>query len=233
MQMHIAILESTKLNFIKQLSAHPFLERCRNGMVTLNELKTFMVQQGIYSSYFTRYLCAMMANLPSNHEVLKLAENLFEELGLAPQSPTPHYLIYRNMLDVFSLSLDTAQPSIGTQQLIHTMFKYCRDQNPAYGLGALCLGAEALVPELYADIIKGFKHCGIDDKDIEFFYIHVGCDDGHAETLRNIMVDLASSDHAQIDRMVKAGLALVNARLAFFSSLDDINSKKFPLQSIA
>lgn len=231
--MHMDILESAKLNMIKKLTAHPFLERCRTGAVTLDELKTFMVQQGIYSSYFTRYLCAMMANLPSNHEVLELAENLFEELGLAPGSPTPHYLIYRNMLEAFSLSLEGEQPSSGTQHLIDTMFKYCRELNPAYGLGALCLGAEALVPELYADIIKGFKHCGVKDEDIKFFQIHVECDDGHAETLRDIMVDLASGDNDQIEKMVEAGFALVEARLAFFSSLDTANSMKSSLQPVA
>ncbi|NRR33357.1 iron-containing redox enzyme family protein [Oxalobacteraceae bacterium] len=222
MEMHIDILEAAKSKMIERMSAHPFLQRCRAGTVTLDELKVFMVQQGHYSGYFTRYLCAMMANLPSNHEVFELAENLFEELGFAPDSPTPHYLIYRDMLTAFSLSLDQAAPSSGTRQLIDTMFHYCRNLNPAYGLGALCLGAEALVPSLYADLIEGFRQCGVQQKDIEFFRIHVECDDGHAETLRDIMVDLAGDDRSQLDAMIEAGNAMVDARLAFFSALDEV-----------
>lgn len=223
MKMHVEILDATKEKLIQRIAAHPFLARCRAGAISLEELKLFLVQQGLYSAYFTRYLCAMMANLPSNHEVLELAENLFEELGFAPDSPTPHYLIYRDMLEAFSLSLDGAQATAGTQAMIDTMFELCKNNNPAYGLGALCLGAEALVPALYSDLLMGFKACGVAEKDVEFFRIHVECDDGHAETLRDIMVDLASGDQSQIEIMIAAGHALVDARLNFFSSIEALH----------
>ncbi|OHX13432.1 TenA family transcriptional regulator [Chromobacterium sphagni] len=221
MDMQLALFESTKEQLIERIRSHSFLKRCRSGEVSLDELKIFLVQQGLYSAYFTRYLCAMMANLPSNEEVLELAENLFEELGLAPNSPRPHHLIYREMLEHYSLSLDGAQPLAGTRRLIDSMFLHCRNLNPAAGLGALCLGAEGLVPVMYGEIIRGFEAQGAIRRDIEFFHIHVECDDGHADTIREIMLDIASSTPEQIDVMLSAGMSLVDARLDFFSSIEE------------
>ena len=220
MDMQLEQFESSKEQLIERIRSHSFLQRCRSGEVSLDELKIFLVQQGLYSAYFTRYLCAMMANLPSNEEVLELAENLFEELGLAPNSPRPHHLIYREMLEHYSLSLDGAQPLEGTRRLIDSMFQHCRSLNPAAGLGALCLGAEGLVPAMYSEIIRGFEAQGAVRRDIEFFHIHVECDDGHAEAIREIMLDIASSAPEQVEVMLAAGMSLVEARLDFFSSIE-------------
>lgn len=220
MDMQHELIEASKSALIERLRSHPFLRRCREGRVTLEELRIFLAQQGLYSSYFTRYLCAMMANLPSNDEVLALAENLFEELGLDPDSPQPHHLIYRTMLDRFGVRLGDAEPLPGTRLLIDSMFHHCRNQEPSAGLGALCLGAEALVPALYADLVAGFRACGATDPDIEFFLLHIECDDGHAETIRDIMVDIAHADPAQLDTMLGAGSDLVEARRKFFDSIE-------------
>jgi pyrroloquinoline-quinone synthase len=226
MDFQVACLKAAKASFIERIRSHSFLGRCRRGEVCLGELKLYLVQQGIYGQYFTRYLCAMMANLPSNEAVMTLAENLFEELGLVPNRPKPHHLIYREMLERYSLALDGAQGLPGTRHLIETMFNHCRNLNPACGLGALCLGAESLVPAIYGDIIAGFMAQGAQARDVEFFQLHVGCDDGHAEALRDIMVEIASREPEQIRRMLQAGRELVAARLEFFSSIEAAYSQR-------
>ena len=220
MDLRHTVLETTKENLIHRVRAHPFLWRCRNGTITLNELKEFLVQQGLYGSYFTRYLCALMSNLPSSDALLRLAENLFEELGLDGGDSSPHHIIYRNMLERFGLSIKDIEPAPSTQKLIDTMLHHCKNPNPSYGLGAICLGAEALVPTLYADLIAGFTSCGVEAKDIEFFRIHVECDDGHAETLRDMMVDIADDDTDQVAIMLQTGRALADARFDFFSGIE-------------
>lgn len=220
MTTNILRLESKIKELSDKLNSHSFLERCRAGTITLNELKHFLLQHGLYSTYFTRYLCAMMASLPKNEYVMELSENLFEELGLEPNSPTPHHIIYREMLNSFSLQLNPQNINTETQMLIDTMFNHCRNTNPAFGLGALCIGAEAIVPTLYSSIIEGFRHNGISDEEIEFFLLHVECDDGHAETLNNIMHEIADDDEEQLMNMFKAGEALIDARLEFFSAIE-------------
>lgn len=219
MDGHMTLLEEHKEKLIKRIHQHPFLHRCRQRAVTLDELKILLVQQGIYSGYFTRYLCALMANLPNQGHVLSLARNLCEELGLMEHSAIPHSAIYRTMLDHFGLTLDGARPFLGTRRLIDTMFDHCRDPKVARGLGALCLGAEALVPAIYADLITAFEGCGADRTSVHFFHLHVECDDGHAETMWNIMLGLAKQDPDQFPLMLSAGTAMVDARLDFFSSI--------------
>ncbi len=219
MDMHLPMLEDFKHMLVDRVRSHPFLVRCRAGEATLPELKLFLVQQGLYSAYFTRYLCALMANLPDNELVLELAENLCEELGLTEDSPTPHSHMYRQMLQSLGLSLDGAKPLVGTRRLIDAMFDHCRDAKVARGLGALCLGAEALVPGVYSDLLAGFSAHGVPASDLEFFRVHVECDDGHAETMRDIMVDLVRRDPEQAPLMLAGGKALVDARLDFFDSI--------------
>lgn len=219
MKIYHDVLERKKNELINLVNAHPFLVRCRSGDVTMDELLRFLGQQGLYSRNFTRYLCALMANLPRNEDVLHLSENLFEELGLDESGDTPHHELYRAMIARFGIDLAEQTLTPGTFGLIDSMFQHCKDPNPASGLGALCLGAEALVPEVYASIVAGFRAHQVPDKEIAFFLIHIECDDGHAETIRDIMIDIAEKDAQQLNRMLAAGQALVDARLRFF---DDI-----------
>ena len=215
------LFEEASLRAIKKIQDHSFLMRCRNGSITLGELKDFIVQQGKYSAHFTRYLCALMSNLPSNHEILELAENLFEECGFEDKHSIPHSVIYKNMMENMGVSLASVPLYPETDNLINTMLEHCKNPNPAYGLGALCLGAEALVPTMYSDLITGFKSCGVPLSDLEFFSIHVECDDGHAETIRDIMVNLSRKDERQAKIIIEAGEALVAARLRFFSGIEE------------
>ena len=219
MSGYVEVISDHTNKLVSRIGRHPFLRRCRDGMITEAELKRFLVQQGIYSSHFTRYLCALLGNLEENRHVELLAANLCEELGLTDESDIPHSRLYRDMLARFDLSLEQKKPSLGTRRLIDSMFDHCRDRRVARGLGALCLGAEALVPYIYTDLIKGFTSLGFPDQWVWFFHIHVGCDDAHADTMRAIMAEIASDDDDALALMLSSGTALVEARWGFFDSI--------------
>jgi pyrroloquinoline-quinone synthase len=218
MDLYIKELESAKVALVERLRSHSFLRRCRDGQVTLDELKIFLVQQGLYATNFTKYLCAAMANLPGNAEIRPLAQNLFDECGFS--GTKPHAVVYDEMLAGFGLTLRGAAPLSGTVKLINAMFRHCRSENPAFGTGALCLGAEALVPDLYTDIVKGFVHCGVKEEQLGFFTLHITVDDGHATTLGEIMNAIAEDKPAEVRNMVAAGSDLVDARMDFFTSVE-------------
>lgn len=222
--------EQHKLNNI--LHEHPFVVSCREGRASMQALKTLLIQQGHYSGYFTRYLCALMANLSTNEQVLDIAANLFEELGFAPDAPTPHSIIYRSMLQKFGLHLSDQAPLPATRMLIDTMFSYCRSTDPALGLGAICLGAEGVVPTLYSAFISGFSAHGIDAETLHFFHLHVACDDEHAETLSKIMTDLVAQDPDSLSRITSAGEALVKARYEFLDQVA-LGEKEIMMKEVA
>jgi len=221
MKPQMQTLYAAKERLMDRIAEHRFLERCRRRTVTLEELKVLLAQQGLYGRYFTRYLCAMMASLPKNEHVAQVAENLLEELGLAEDSPTQHSVVYRRMLTDFGLSLDDSKPLLGTRRMIDTMFDHCRDPNPARGLGALCLGAEMLVPTVYSALLAGFEGCGVREETVAFFREHVECDDGHADVMWDIMLDLAARDADTVPYMIAAGESMVDARLAFFTAIEE------------
>ncbi|MEB8474943.1 TenA family transcriptional regulator [Acidithiobacillus ferriphilus] len=212
-------LRRAQKQLVDQISCHPFMCACRAGNASMDLLKRFLVQQGIYSGYFTRYLCALMANLRSNAHVRDLAQNLFEELGLAEDSQIPHFLLYGQMLEEFGLNPQEEKPTRGTLLLIDNMFSHCRQVDPAIGLGALCLGAEGLVPPMYQDLVAGFRAQGVPDETLQFFHLHISCDDDHALTLNRLMLELIDEEPECLSRIVAAGRTLVSARMTFF---DDI-----------
>ena len=212
-------LQEHTRRLIDTLSQHPFLVRCRQGQADVAALKTLLVQQGLYSSHFTRYLCAMMASLPEHAQVMALADNLFEELGLAADAPTPHHVLYTDMLSGFGLSLQGQAMNPGTRRLVEAMYFHCRQLDPVVGIAALCLGAEALVPSFYADIVRGFEALGVARERLVFFHVHMQCDDAHALTLHRMLVEHLTQDPTRLDKAVATGRALVEARCAF---LDDV-----------
>jgi pyrroloquinoline-quinone synthase len=205
--------------FINQVMRHPFLVRCRDGSITMAELERFLAQHSKYASYFTRYLCAVMSELGEAADVLRLAENLAEELGYGDGDGVPHSRIYAELLADFGLRVDDEAILPETQNLIDVMFMLCRQPGGLAGLGALCLGAEAIVPTVYSSIIDGFVSHGVRLERLRFFTIHVDCDDGHAETMRVIIDRKTRESRASGLAIVNAAEIAINARLRFFDAL--------------
>jgi pyrroloquinoline-quinone synthase len=221
-------LDTVRDSFIRDVKAHPFLNRCRHGQVPLDELTVFLTQQELYSRHFTRFLCALMSNLESNAHVYALAANLFEELGLDGKDATPHSVLFCRMLGAFGIDhRNQLQPLAGTEELVTVMYAQCRDVDYAKGLGALCLGAEALVPELYRDIVAGFEALGPQGDKIDFFRIHIECDDGHSQIMQKILEDLIDSDSRKFNVVECAARRVVEARLRFFDSIEETARKMF------
>lgn len=217
----VAELESTGEEMIDHVLRHPFLAACGDGSVTLDQLRAYLVQHGKYARYFTRYLCALISQLDEGDDVLKLAENLTEELGFGDDvgARIPHARIYADMLKDFDINLAAYPTNPETQNLIDTMFMLCRQPRGTAGLGAMCLGAEGLVPAMYARIMEGFRHCGVDDKRLAFFAIHIECDDDHAATMYEILARQTEDSPSARITALNAGDIAVNARLRFFDAL--------------
>ena len=76
-------------------------------------------------------------------------------MGLGDMGDDPHVKIYRDMLFALDLDPDMSPAFPETIALVSTMLRLCSAPNPIVGLGALCLGAEAIVPHVYAQILNG------------------------------------------------------------------------------
>jgi pyrroloquinoline-quinone synthase len=214
-------LQAASTQLTDRVLRHPFLMGCANGTVGLDELRSFLIQHGRYARYFTRYLCALISQLDEGDDVLRLAENLTEELGCGAdaEARTPHSRIYADMLKDFDIDPAAHAVNPETQNLIDVMFMLCRQPLGTAGLGAMCLGAEGLVPAMYGRIIEGFRHRGIDLRRLEFFAIHIECDDDHAATMYEILARQTQKSPSCKIIALNAGDIAVNARLRFFDAL--------------
>jgi pyrroloquinoline quinone (PQQ) biosynthesis protein C len=213
-------LDHIETELVGLVEAHPFLARCRAGKALVSELMIFLDQHELYGRHFTRLLCALMSNLKDSQQISALGANLFEELGFDSEEAVPHSVLYRQMLAAFGRNdPERSIPLPGTRQLVDVMYAHCRAPDLARGLGALCLGAEALVPSMYADLVAGFEAVGFGDR-VDFFRIHIACDDGHADTMRAILHDLVREDPGKRAVIEDAGRAAVGARLAFLDSIE-------------
>jgi pyrroloquinoline-quinone synthase len=203
--------------WLQRLRDTAFLRRCREKTATVAELHLFVRQHHHYSRHFTRFLCALLSNVPDERDRTALTHNLYDEMGLT--GGISHAQIYRNMMGVMLPPGQTCGVFPATQALIDTMTDCCRNPRPMVGLGALCLGAEAIVPEVYTDILSGFAGVREPPENVEFFTIHVVADDGHALTMRDIIVrELDRDPQTRLDLDYGAQRAIA-ARVAFFDAI--------------
>src|SRR5438045_2481084 len=82
-------MELLPLEQIARMDATDFLTRCRARTATRTELEEYLVQQHHYSRHFTRYLCALLANIANDEDRRELTENLFDEMGLGDTGEIP------------------------------------------------------------------------------------------------------------------------------------------------
>ena len=208
-----------KPEWLNSLRATSFLSRCRTGIVSRRELELFLKQHHYYSQHFTRYLCALISNLRNEQDRQLLTQNLFDEMGFF--TGISHEEIYRRMLSTILPSENDVGVFPATQSLIETMLECCRDARPMVGLGALCLGVEAIVPEVYSTILNGFYAVREPRENLHFFTIHVSDDDEHARTMRNIILrELSNNSRSRYDLEYGAARAF-DARVEFFEAITD------------
>jgi hypothetical protein len=122
----------------------------------------------------------------------------------------------------FRSLLQTApEPHCNPTHGIETMPECCRNSRPIIGLGALCLGAEAIVPKVYSTILNGFDAVREPRENLHFFTIHVSDDDEHAHTMRNIILrELSNNSRSRHDLEYGAARAL-DARVEFFEGISE------------
>jgi pyrroloquinoline quinone (PQQ) biosynthesis protein C len=221
--MNIVPLDSSFTGLIDSawldaLDATPFLSRCRSGKASRRELLSYVCQQHFYSRHFTRFLCALMARVAEDDRLV-LTHNLFEEMGLGEFGSVPHSTLYRQMMGRLGVDASKERPNRATTHLVDLMFACASSDDPLIGLAALGLGAEAIVPHVYSQIVCGFQALGEPLETLEFFLIHIQGDDEHAVTMRKILERELVRDPKQLAVVRATAERVIAARAAFFEEL--------------
>ena len=203
----------------KLLSHHPLLGAFSCGEADLGTVQELLVQHHLYSRYFTRFLCALISNLPEVEDVKILSQNLVEELGVDQKCGMSHAELFLQSMRAVGVAPNSRRALPGTEELTAAMFQYCRSPNPLDGLAAMCLGAEAIVPLIYHPIIVALTNLGIPADGRHFFELHVAEDEGHALAMLQIMTRLIGNNAVAEQRAKNVGRNMIARRLRF---LDDV-----------
>ena len=235
---------SEVMNDLKnRMDDHPIwknrlLKACELGHLSKDDYKILFEQYYLYSKNFTRYLCALMANMENDYHRSLLSENIWEEGG-GEDLEKRHSEIFRQFLiNGLSVKVDEIEFKEFSSQFMNSYLDYCMKQPALEGSAFLSLGTEAVVARLYSVFLKGMKKADIDDKFLQFFELHVECDDEHAETLEEIVLSFSNEPNFKQRSMDALNHAL-DLRNLFFDKLfsliyesrvtdkiDKINAKK-------
>jgi len=178
-------------------SEHPFW-RCslllgfEQGAFSRDDVRYIFSQYHCYTSSFTRFIAAVMTSCESDLFRAQLTENLWEEGGgCAPERR--HAQIFRNFLRC-SLGIEDVtkiEYEPYTRHFVREYLTQSKRAEPIADAAFLSLGTEGIVARMYEMMRIGLRRAGIPDAELEFFDIHIACDDAHAATLENMMLSYA------------------------------------------
>lgn len=233
------VMESLK----HQMDTHPMwsnrlLKACELGHLSKDDFKILFEQYFIYSKNFTRYLCALMANMEDDYHRSQLSENIWEEGG-GEDLEKRHSEIFRQFLiKGLGVEIEEIKFKDFSTQFMTKYLDYCMNKPALEGSAFLSLGTEAIVARLYSVFLKGMNKVEIDKEHLHFFELHVECDDEHAETLEEIVLSFASEPNFK-ERCLDGLNTALDLRNQFFDDLfsliyesritekiDSINAKK-------
>jgi len=163
------------------------LTACTSGTLSREDFKFIFAQYFGYSRNFTRYLAAAMANCGDDYYRSRLTENLWEESG-EKDIERRHAQIFRRFLrEGLDIDIDQIEFLPATESFAREYLDFCLRSHPLASSAFLSLGTEGIVSRMYSVLVQGLLQAGVEERHLEFFRIHIGCDDEHAETLEKMM----------------------------------------------
>jgi pyrroloquinoline quinone (PQQ) biosynthesis protein C/quercetin dioxygenase-like cupin family protein len=202
------------------LWSSPLLTAFAQGTLSKHDLQYVFSQYLHYSASFTRYIAAVMANCDSDLFRARLSENLWDEGG-GCDPDRRHAQIFRRFLQrSLGVEPDGIEYEASTRQFVRECLATCLRAEPVAGAAFLSLGTEGIVPRLYQIMLAGLRTAGIPDDELEFFHIHIACDDEHTRTLENMMTSY-SHVPGWFDTCLAAMTRALDLRAEFFASIFD------------
>ncbi len=202
---------------------HPYLRRLASGDLPDMHaaIRDYCHQYYFYSAEFTSYLEAVIGGLHSalHREVLR--RNLEEERGHAAGEPEgiPHAELFQRFRRAAGVTpeYDAATPPCSTVLVWRDLFlQKCQSRQPGVGLAAIGLGTEMIVSKIYGHLHRAVTlHTDMKPEDYLFLTLHIGCDDEHADDMKQICLELAE-EQACREAIRFGALSSLNLRNAFW-----------------
>ncbi len=196
------------------------LQSCAEGGLSKEDFKFIFSQYYFYSRNFTRYISAAMANCDDDFYRSRLTANLWEEGG-EKEIEKRHAQIFRRFLrDGLGIDVNEIVFLDCTKNFVREFLSFCLHSHPMASSAFLSLGTEGIVARMYSVMVEGLLKAGVEEPHLEFFRIHIGCDDDHAETLEKMMCSYFDEPD-WFNTCVRATEHGLSLRQQFFDNLID------------
>jgi len=216
---------------------HPYLKALANGEFENMEevLKDFASQYGFYSSWFPRYLTAVISKLENPEFRAHLLDNLSEESGHLHEEDLvavralgikdewvqgiPHPKLFKRFQVAMGVDL-SAQPDIEVDIWRDSFLALMQGGSAVSAVGAIGLGTESIVKYIYKDIITAIeKYTNLSIEDYVFFPLHTEVDDEHGLILLDIAQKMALQSPEDERELRKGMLKALNLRAAYWDGM--------------
>jgi len=216
---------------------HPYLKALANGEFENMEavLKDFASQYGFYSSWFPRYLTAVISKLENPEFRTHLLDNLSEESGHLHEEDMeavralgikdewvqgiPHPKLFKRFQVAMGVD-HSAQPDIEVDIWRDSFLALMQGGSAVSAVGAIGLGTESIVKYIYKDIIKAIeKYTSLSLEDYVFFPLHTEVDDEHGLILLDIAEKMASQSPEDERELRKGMLKALDLRAAYWDGM--------------
>ena len=189
------------------------------GALSRDDIRHVFSQYHCYTSSFTRFIAAVMASCDNDLFRAQLAQNLWEEGG-GCEPARRHAQIFRNFLRDSLGIADVAQIAYAphTRHFVREYLAQSQSADPVASAAFLAIGTEGIVSRMYTMMRTGLVRAGIAESELEFFDIHIACDDDHAVTLENMMMSYAGQP-GWFDTCAAAMRRALDLRMEFFDSV--------------
>jgi pyrroloquinoline quinone (PQQ) biosynthesis protein C len=233
--MGIARLRSEAL--AHRAVSHPYLHALAHGELPAPAAAVLDLtyQYHAYSSWFQRYLTAVISQLDEPAHRAMILHNLSEECGALDEDEraaleqagiplqwvdgVPHGALYERFLRASGLRRH-AEPLCDEVLVWRTqLLQACSHAGARVAVGALGLGTELIVSQLYRPILQAIQRfLDIAPRDRVFFDLHCSVDDEHGEVLERLAVELVRSPR-ELEEVRLGMLTALTLRSAFFDAM--------------
>lgn len=171
----------------RSLLKHPFYQAWQKGELTLDTLRTYAGQYYHHVLAFPQYVSGAHANCPGQNDRQELLENLIEE-ERGDENHPELWLRFGDALGVPREAIVEEEWLPETKHLVDTYRDVTKNGSFAEAATALyCY--ESQVPEVAKTKIAGLEQFyGVkDERGLQFFTVHIGADEWHAEVGRGFI----------------------------------------------
>ena len=207
---------------------HEFLVRCRNGELTLAEVRVLAVQMYKFCKSFSHILATILSRCSDLTVQLVIMENLFDELGEG-NADMAHPELFRHFtraLGIDDQTLDATPATPETLNLIDTYMKLPHEYDYLAAMSAVCFASEGIVNSLYTQLQNGIVGAAPLPKEaLIFFDLHIDLDGDHALNMARLIEPRISSAEEAIN-INRAILEAMDARVEFFNGIDRQSHKR-------